>query len=111
MTGASHTITAAVTRWPGITTAPGRFGAHAFRVGTHEVGHLHGDHALHMAFPKRIWADLHEQGRIDHHPVFPGKPGPAARRLDTDEDVREAIALLRLNYERIVERYGLPAAA
>jgi hypothetical protein len=29
--------------------------------------------------------------------------------IETDEDVDEVIALLRLNYERVVERHGLPA--
>jgi hypothetical protein len=42
--------------------------------------------------------------------VFPGKPGFAARRLDADEDVRDAVALLRLNYDRAVDRHGLPEA-
>lgn len=42
------------------------------------------------------------------HPVFPGKPGPAARRIETDDDVRDVIALLRTNYDRVVERYGVP---
>ena len=45
------------------------------------------------------------------HPVFPGKPGPAARRIETDDDVREVIELIRLNYDRVVARYGLPAEA
>jgi hypothetical protein len=32
--------------------------------------------------------------------VFPGKVGPAARRIETEEDVTDVIALLRLNYDR-----------
>jgi Family of unknown function (DUF5519) len=104
----SRTITDQVTSWPGVTAGPGRRGEFAFRVGTHEVGHLHGDRALHLAFPKRIWAELHEQGRITYHPIFPDKPGPASRRIENDDDVRDVIALLRLNYDRIVARYGLP---
>ncbi len=42
-------------------------------------------------------------------PVFPGKPAMAARRIDTQEDVDEVIELMRIHYERIVARYGLPA--
>jgi hypothetical protein len=30
--------------------------------------------------------------------------GPAARRIETDEDVDEVIALMRLNYERLTAR-------
>lgn len=33
----------------------------------------------------------------------------AARQIDTQEDVDEVIELMRINYERIVARYGLPA--
>jgi len=36
--------------------------------------------------------------------VFPGKPGPAVRRIEDDADVGDVIELLRLNYDRIVER-------
>jgi hypothetical protein len=37
---------------------------------------------------------------VVHHPVFPGKEGPAARRIASEEDVRDVIALMRLNYDR-----------
>ena len=52
---------------------------------------------------------LRAEGRIVDHPVFPGKPGIGARRLESEADVDEVIALMRLNYDRIVERFGLPA--
>src|SRR5919108_1763228 len=104
---ASEQITAEVTSWPGIEAGPGRRGEFAFKVRGREIGHLHGDHAAHLFFPKSVWADLMEEGRIAHHPVFPGKQGPAARRIEDDEDVRDVIALLRLNYDRVVARYGL----
>ena len=56
----------------------------------------------------RSGSELHDQGRIEHHPVFPGREGPAARRIADEDDVRDAIELLGLNYERVVARYGLP---
>jgi hypothetical protein len=58
-----------------------------------------------------MWADLKEQGRIVHHPVFPDSQGPAARAIEDEDDVRDVIELLRLNYERVVGRHGLPTAA
>ncbi len=99
---ASEKITEAVTAWPGVEAGTGSRGEYGFRVGRKEIGHLHGDHALHLAFPKAIWAQLYDEGRIDYHPVFPGKPGYAARRIETDADVDDVIALLRLNYDRVV---------
>jgi hypothetical protein len=99
-TTASQRITEEVTSWPGVESGHGRRGEFAFRVGRRELGHLHGDHAAHFAFPKQVWAELFEQGRIVHHPVFPGKEGPAARRIEDDADVDDVIRLMRLNYKR-----------
>jgi hypothetical protein len=107
----SERITEEVTSWPGVVAGPGARGEFAFKVGRREIGHLHGNHALHTGFPKAVWKELHEEGRIDYHPVFPGKPGYAARRIETEDDVRDVIALLRLNYERAVARDASPAQA
>jgi hypothetical protein len=106
---ANRRITAEVTSWPGVTAGPGSRGEHAFTVGRRQIGHLHGDRTAHFSFPKDVWAELFAAGRIAYHPVFPGKAGPAARRIETEDDVRDVLALLRLNYERVVARHGLPA--
>ena len=109
MTTPSEQITAEVTSWPGVEAGPGERGEFAFKVGRREIGHLHGDHVAHFGFPKDVWADLFAQGRIGYHPVFPGRPGFAARRIEIDADVRDVIELLRLNYDRVVARHGSPA--
>jgi hypothetical protein len=80
-------------------------------VGRREIGHLHGDQAAHFFFPKDVWAELEQEGRIVHHPVFPGRAGPAARSIEDEDDVRDVIELLRLNYDRVVTRHGLPSEA
>jgi hypothetical protein len=108
---ASERITEEVTSWPGVEAGPGRRGEFAFKLGRHEIGHLHGDHAAHFSFPKEVGLRLREQGRVVDHPVFPGKPGPAARGIEGEDDVRDVIALLRLNYDRVFSRYGLPEKA
>jgi len=101
---ASELITAEVTSWPGVEAGPGSRGEFSFKVGRREIGHLHGDYAAHFFFPKELGVSLREQGRVVDHPVFPGKPGPAARRIASEEDVRDVITLLRLNYDRVVSR-------
>ena len=106
---AGEQITREVTSWPGVRAGTGRRGEFAFKVGGHEIGHLHGDHAAHFGFPKDVWAALIASGRISEHPVFPGRAGPGARRIDGQSDVDDVIALMRLNYERIVARHGVPA--
>jgi hypothetical protein len=105
---ASEQIIQEVTSWTGVEPGPGRRGELSFKVGAREIGHLHGNHAAHFSFPKDVWAELVEQGRIVDHPVFPGKVGPAARRIEGQADVADVIALLRLNYDRLVARHGLP---
>jgi hypothetical protein len=103
---ASQQITDEVTSWPGVEAGPGRRGEFAFRVGRREIGHLHGDRSAHFSFPKDVWAELREQGRIVDHPIFPGKVGPAARRIEDEADVRDVIQLMRLNYDRVTARQG-----
>jgi Family of unknown function (DUF5519) len=105
---ASVRITEEVTSWPGVEAGLGSRGEFGFRLGRRELGHLHGDYAAHFGFPKQVWIELREQGRIVPHPVFPDSVGPAARRIQNEDDVRDVIALMRLNYDRIVARHGLP---
>jgi len=97
---ASQQITEEVTSWPGVEAGPGRRGEFAFKRGGREIGHLHGDHSAHFFFPAQIWEELKAHGRIVPHPVFPDKQGPAARRIESEDDVRDVIALMRLNYDR-----------
>jgi hypothetical protein len=97
-------ITREVTSWPGVEAGPGRRGEFAFKVGRREIGHLHGNHAAHFSFPKEVWRDLRDQGRITDHPVFPGRQGPAARSIESEADVRDVIELMRLNYDRAIAR-------
>jgi hypothetical protein len=89
-----------VSSWPGVEAVQGDRGELSLRVGRREIGHLHGDHALHIGYPKAVWRELFEQGRIDYHPVFPGKPGWGSRAIKDEADVLDAIELLRLNYDR-----------
>ena len=104
----SEQITETVTAWPGVSAGPGSRGEFAFKVGRREIGHLHGDRTAHFGFPKDVWQGLYDAGRIDYHPVFPGKPGFGARNIEDAEDVEDVIALLRVNYDRVIARHGLP---
>jgi hypothetical protein len=97
----SGQITEAVTAWPGVEAGHGRRGEFAFKVRGRELGHLHGDRAAHFAFPREVWRALLDEGRITEHPVFPGREGPAARVIRDGDDIRDVIALMRLNYDRL----------
>jgi Family of unknown function (DUF5519) len=105
----SRQITDEVTSWPGVEAGVGQRGEFAFKLGRREIGHLHGDRVAHFGFPKEVWASLFDEKRIDYHPVFPGKPGYGSRAIEDQDDVLDVIELLRLNYDRVVARHGLPA--
>ena len=110
-TTASEQITEEVTSWPGVEAGYGRRGEWGFRLGLREVSHLHGDRAAHFTFGRELGTRLRDEGRIVDHPVFPGRPAHAARAIEDEDDVRDVIAMMRLNYDRLVERYGLPGEA
>ena len=107
---ASQRITDEVTSWAGVEAGPGRRGEFAFRVGRREIGHLHGDRSAHFSFPKPLWRELIEQGRVKPHPVFPNAQGPAARAIESEADVQDVMALMRLNYDRFAAA-GSPTAS
>ena len=109
MDGANARITAEVTSWPGIEATTGSRGEWSFRLGKREIGHLHGDRVAHFGFPRAQWAELMASGRVTEHPVM--HEGWAARDIADEDDLHDVVALLRLNYDRAVERHGLPEAA
>jgi hypothetical protein len=100
----SERIIEEVTSWRGVEADTGELGEFGFKVGTREIGHLHGEHVAHFSFPHGLWDDLLAQHRIAPHPVFPDKRGPASRRIDNEDDVRDVIVLLRINYDRAIAR-------
>ena len=76
---AASQITEEVSSWPGVQAGPGRRGEFAFKVGHHEVGHLHGDHAAHFFFAEGVWEELSGDGRISLTPVpRQARPGGTA---------------------------------
>jgi Family of unknown function (DUF5519) len=97
---ASQQIIDEVTSWPDVTAVQGSRGELSLRVGRREIGHLHGDRTAHFGFPRAVGAELRAQGRIGPHPVFPEKLAWGARRIATDDDIRDVIELMRLNYDR-----------
>jgi hypothetical protein len=59
---------------------------------------------------KKVWLELREQRRIVDHPSSPARLG-RRRAVANEADVRDVSELLRLNYDCIVARHGMPANA
>jgi hypothetical protein len=99
----SETIRAAVSRWPGMSEAPHRFGGVEFNLGTREIGHLHGDRLLDLPFPRKLRDELVASGRAAPHHVLP-QSGWVSFRIKSPADTEAAVALLRLSYDTITEQ-------
>ena len=93
------TIERAVLAWPDVSAGTHRFGGRDFRVGRREIGHLHGDHQADLPFPSKIRAELVASGRAEPHHML-RETGWVTVYLRTPADVRNAIDLFRLNYDR-----------
>ena len=106
---AGERIIEEVTSWPGVERRLGRARRLSLRLGRREIGHLHGDHALHAASRSRSGTSFTTPGASTTTRSFRASPATAARRIEDEADVDDAIALLRLNYERAVAERGLPS--
>lgn len=96
--GVQQTITQALIAWEGVSTAPHRFGGVEYRLGTREIGHIHGDHLLDVPFPKKVREEIVHAGLAQPHHILP-ETGWVSFYLRDQGDVQKAIDLLRRSYE------------
>ena len=99
----SARITAEVTSWPGVEAGHGRRGEWAFTSAAARSATSTATTPRTSA-SRKTSSTSSSPGRIVHHPVFPDRRGPAARRIEDDADVEDVIALLRDQYERALSR-------
>jgi len=99
----SISLTAAVRRellrHPGVTEGTHRFGGIEFRLGRHELGHLHGEYIADLPFPRRVRDELVADGRALAHHVLPSS-GWVSRHVESPDDVAVVVELFRMSYER-----------
>jgi hypothetical protein len=96
--GASQQIQKALLSWPGVGAAPHRFGGVEFRLGTREIGHMHGDWLVDIPFPTKVRDELVAAGLAEPHHVMP-ESGWVSFYLRAEQDVPAVIDLLRRSYE------------
>ena len=105
----AEAIAAAVRSWPGVVSAPHRFGGLEFLVGRRELGHLHGDVLADLPFPRRVRDELIAAGRARPHHVLPDS-GWVSRSIRDAADVDDVIELFRLAYDRATAQDARRAA-
>jgi len=102
---AQKMITESLLLWEGLSTAPHRFGGVEYRLGTRELGHVHGDHLVDIPFPKKVRDEIISAGLAEPHHILP-ETGWVSFYLRREEDVQNAIALLRRSYEIALGQKG-----
>ncbi len=100
---AQKTITETLVAWEGVSTAPHRFGGVEYRLGTRELGHIHGDHLLDIPFPKKVRDEIVNAGLAEPHHILP-ETGWVSFYLREAGDIQKAIELLRRSYEIAVRQ-------
>ena len=92
------TIEREVTRWAGVTSEPGRFGATAFRYGKREIGHVHQDNIADLPVTREMRGELLAAGRARPHRA--GSKGYISYPIRDQEDVSVVLEILGANYDR-----------
>ncbi|WP_416839683.1 luciferase family protein [Haloferax sp. DFSO52] len=86
-----------VESWPGVETAPHRFGGTEFLVADKEIGHVHDVGILDLAITKRVRDSLLAEGLAAPHHVLP-ESAWVTYRVGSEADEPNARRLLRLAY-------------
>lgn len=84
--------------WPGVTKSRGRFNSTAYNLGRRELGHVHRNGVVDLAFPKTVHDELIAAGRAEPHQA--GFPSIVSYYIREPGDVSGALALFRMNYDR-----------
>lgn len=93
-------LTTILQTWDGVQIRPHRFGGVEFRVGTREIGHVHVGGTADLLVSVRLRRDLVAAGRAAAHQDLPHS-GWISFRMRSEHDVPAAVALFRLNYDRL----------
>jgi hypothetical protein len=84
--------------WPGVSREQGRFNSTAYMLGRREIGHIHRNGVADLPFPKAVYDELLAAGRAQPHQA--GVRGFVSYQIDDLNDINQAIALFRMNYDR-----------
>jgi luciferase-like monooxygenase len=108
--GAGETIKNTVSAWDGVTAHAHRFGGTEFRLGSREIGHVHGDGLVDIPFPTKVRNEIVSAGEASPHHVLPDS-GWVSFYIQKPDDVERAVGLLRRSYEIAVAQRTRAGAA
>jgi hypothetical protein len=96
--GAEERIAGQVVKWEGVVASLHRFGGTEFRLGSREIGHIHGDYWADIPFPIEVRNHLVAEGRVEPHHILP-QGGWITFRFKKEADEQSAVDLFKLSYE------------
>ena len=91
--------------WPGVTAGPHRFGGTEFRVNGREIGHTHGYALVDIPLPGNERDAAIARGKASPHHIHPDSNWVSVRIVD-DASEKNAVDLLRFNYDRAMNNGG-----
>lgn len=86
-----------VGEFKGVVVAPHRFGGREFRLGSREIGHVHGNGFVDINFPRPLRDALVDAELTDPHHLYPDS-GWTTYRVTIPANVQRAVDLLRVSY-------------
>ena len=89
--------------WDQVECGPHRFGGIEYRVGTREIGHMHGDTLVDIPFPKRVRDEIVGAGEAQAHHILPDT-GWVSFYIRKESDIELAIGLLKRSYLIAIEQ-------
>src|SRR5580700_2542583 len=92
-------LEAEVSRWPGVSVHPHRFGDREFLRGSAEVGHVHVSGVVDIPFPGSVRDALLAEGLAEEHRWVPNS-GWTTFQIRSEEALSHALCLMRLSYLR-----------
>lgn len=99
----SEIIDSAVLAWDGVSAHPHRFGGREYRLGTREIGHVHGDGLVDIPFTKTVRDEVIASGMAETHHILP-ESGWVSIRLKSERNLQDAIELLERSLEMAREQ-------
>ena len=86
--------------WPGVASAPHRFGGTEFRVNGREMGRMHGSSLADLPFPMYVRNKLVNEGKVVPHHILP-QSGWVTFYIKGDADAPALVELFKMQYERL----------
>lgn len=107
---AEEKIVNEVAKWKGVVALPHRFGGTEFKLGSRQIGHIHGGYQADIAFPLEVRNQLVAEKRAYPHHILP-KSGWITFRFRNESDVERAIQLFKLSYDLANKKTGTSQSA